>query len=244
MPRPGERLCRSVPFAFAGARNAALCSLVLIAASLAACEEEGTEPVWPPMWWSSGGCHEGHAYPLSAHDLNPGQPVDYLALIAPKSVLDAGTWQAYPEVVSQWWSTPRSPCATCSGDALELPPERAPCVASDCEAVLVRRGELFERHSLKQIRTLLAPIDTPAEALLLVRGAGWDAGCADVHEERDAGESAYTVLAVKRMGPQRQEGPCFFVDEYRQVFEVHEDGTFVPRARPEVTPRSTACANR
>jgi hypothetical protein len=167
-------------------------------------------------------------YPVSASNLEPTPPADYLAI---QSFI---AFENSVRIVSEWGT--KCDGAECQVQLYE--PTKRPCEHGACDALFARRGATVERMPLSRAGALLVPIDTPAEALLIVRAMGYDVTCTDVSESDDGD---YLVLGRKDNGVPFFESYCMYMPILVQEIFVSKDGS-TRRGVTTSSRRSTGCA--
>jgi hypothetical protein len=221
---PQRRVAATCPFG--SLVRAALLGATLL---LGACDgpPERDEP-WHPIYIPPDkGCSPTDNFPVSASNLNPGEPVDYLAIHRVDSARVASGEAPTVSYLSAWGNA----CAgrehtECVSPLAALPTPDARCEGSSCgDAIVTRRGSVVQRWPMSgRLWPLLEPIDTPAEALLIVRGQGWAVSCEDVRAEVTDAGTVYTVTVSQPTGRSvSQADGCAFAIELEHEIRVASD---------------------
>lgn len=153
-------------------------------------------------------CAAGASFPVSASDLKPARPVDYLAL------RQVSGFRGVEEGPERWTleefevlSEAGTACATATTRACHQkirmhpqPLRSTHCVQICSEtSVVTTAGDQVRRWAgVTELRSLLGRINTPAEALLLVHAAGYSLTCDDPERTTvRAVPGGYLVTATK-----------------------------------------------
>jgi len=193
-------------------------------------------------------CAEGVNSPISARGLRPARRYDYLAV---RHVTDFGSAEGDEswtrtnfEVVSEAGVA----CATattpmCHRKVAHHPQSLQPTsclqICSETSVVTTVGNEVRRWTGLDELRALLAPIDTPHEALLLVEAAGYDLACNDPERTsvRAAG-NGYVVTATKLTAI------CAPIITTRYSLYVSRSGVIHELASEELSRDEFACIGR
>jgi hypothetical protein len=133
-------------------------------------------------------------------------------------------------------------CATARADCivpLRAPADGQSCARGACDGIITRHGAELRNVPLREAADVLAPIDTPAEALLIVRALGYDVTCEDV--SGPAADGSYQVSGRKDSGETFFERYCSYVPITVQRLRVAVGGS-VELGESSASRRHTGCA--
>lgn len=225
MPCLTVESCRNVPLGWRRARRRGAAHLALLLSALGsmACQDPDEPSTFVAPRVPGSGCSPSRDYPVSAHNLElNGQP-DYVAVQAPTLVSNgAGGSRWSLEIVSYSGQQCPDQPAGCIVP-LRAAAEGQSCEQGVCDGIITRHGNVFQNVPLQKAADLLAPIDTPAEALLIVRALGFDVSCMDVSAPDSDG--AYQVTGRKDAGATFFEQYCAYVPVRVQQIRVVADGS-------------------
>jgi hypothetical protein len=193
-------------------------------------------------------CEEGASFPVSAWNLTPILPVDYLAIRTSRVMPDENatpTWTKTPfETLSQRGTPCESapPGSECKS-MIELHPNvpaNAHCIqmCTETSVVTTRGGDVKRWATPQELGQLLAPIDTVDEALLLVNAAHYAVSCQSETTRVRRVQNGYEVYAT------RMTAMCAPIITTGYWLRVADTGEIEELSSEEVSRSEQACVGR
>ncbi len=192
-------------------------------------------------------CDQGGDFPVSAGNLRPVLPVDYLAVRRVSGTPIQGATSDWTRTQFEVLSQRGTPCtgapqgSDCETKVAHHPQDFAnpQCLQMCVEISLVstRGGEVRRWATADELREFLAPIDTVDEALLLAYAEHYDVSCQQEVSGARRTTNAYEVYATRltsSCAPMVTTGYWLRVTETGQVSEISS----------EERARSDACVGR